>query len=295
MLSRLFHLEAPTRSAVTAAALSAVLAAVAAAAPAVAAGDRAVGSLDGDRRASAHVDRRGSAEQPVALRLDHCNPTVLFWREPRGRLDAYVHPSFTIRSGLPGDVVGSLDVQDCSAVSINGGTPQPTMLAVLGVRVQDPDGEPQVFGEHHDVYVAQVLSDNMDLVHELSRRGIPAHHVRGMSRTPQAAPGHISADFTVPWTESPFSFGGRFPVEYYVHDHNLSYWFVDPRNNQRVELELLQYGAVSQGCGNVPVCSSITATEGSVVAEFLGAAQRSLEGWDHRNAIQKSRGTLSYR
>lgn len=230
----------------------------------------------------------------IGLRLDHCNPTVQFFREPAARLEGYVPAPFTAKTDPLGNAIGYIDTQDCTGVSIDGGPAVRTVFSVLGVSIERPDVETQVFGEHHDLYVVAILSDNRELVGRLRDVGMPAQHVDGMSRTPTASPGMHSVEVSVPWKGSAFTTRGMFPVEYWVHDHNLSYWHAGPYGRVG-EFELLQYGAVSQGCGNVPLCASVSAEPGSVVAEFLGAPELNLEGWDHREAVQKSRGTIAIR
>jgi hypothetical protein len=141
-----------------------------------------------------------------------------------------------------------------------------------------------------DFYVLWVHADNAALVDLLASRGMPAHHVPGMTfEKPLLS---LGVRVAVPWSAGAFELGATGYHQDVVHAHDNTFVHVT-EDGHAVRMDFLTSRARDHYCFQVSddhdvQCGHLDAAEGSPVAGFFGHSHRTAHNaWDH-DPLQRS-------
>ncbi len=248
--------------------------------------------------------------EPQMITLDDCNFTLYYFKDSVERLQALVPPDYRVRP-YPGSYVASTPplettegsatiaaaAYDCDRIEVPGSSPAPGIVTVLSVLVYPPDGTEEGAGRS-DFYVLWIHANNPQLVELLASRGMPAELVPGMLfEKPLQS---LGARVEVPWSPGAYELATTGLAQDLFHSHDNTYLHVaaggrtchgdgaGPQRECLVRMDFVTHRARDHFCTqssddhHAVECGKLTAEEGTPVASFFGASDRTAETvWDH--------------
>ena len=251
------------------------------------------------------------AAEPQVIGLDDCNFTLYYFKDSAERLQALVPPGYRVRP-YPGSYVASTPplettegsatiaaaAYDCGLVELPGSSPAPAIFTVLSVLVYPPDGTTEEGAGTSDFYVLWIHANNPQLVELLESRGMPAYLVPGMLfEKPLQS---LGARVEVPWSPGAYELATTGFAQDLFHAHDNTYLHVaaggrschgdgaGPQRECLVRMDFVTERARDHFCTqssddhHAVECGKLTAEEGTPVASFFGAPDRTADtAWDH--------------
>jgi hypothetical protein len=252
------------------------------------------------------------AAQPQMVTIDDCNFTLYYFKDSAERLQALVPPGYRVApyssyvaghdEGSPlvtteGSATIAAAAYDCDRIDVPGSSPSPGIFTVLSVLVHPRDGTTESPATA-DYYVLWVHANNPQLVELLTSRGMPAHLVPGMVFEKPLQSLAVRVD--VPWSPSPYELAttGFEQDGFHAHDNTFLHVRTDGRKCLKngagphrggclARMDFVTHRARDQYCSqpadhHAVECGKLTAQEGTSVADFFGASDRTAgTAWDH--------------